>query len=346
MKALLTEHRNLLIAGVSVLLGVGGCGYFLYQSQTANAEAFESLRTVSDRLTKIQSVTPTPSKDNLEALKAQRELASKALDQLRTNLKALDLPAAPLKPPEFQKVLNEKSQSITKLAEVNGVTMPSNFYFAFNNYTQTVPKDEATPHLGRQLHVAELICKLLIQSVPAELRLFERSELELEKDPSATAKEEPSAKEKEKQKDKAKDGEKGKAKPPAPPTFESSFFSLRFVTRPGPLREFLNALASEKSCILVTRSLKIENEKQKGPPKRGPEDLLPPGSPGAANPAASPLSPAVPIPSLDPLAGPSGSTSSAEISQFIVGDEKIEVSLRVEFISFLQEPAKESPKTP
>jgi hypothetical protein len=344
MKAILLEHRNLIITGVGALVSVGACGYFLYQSQTSNTEAFEALRSVSNNLSRIQSATPTPSKENLDALKSQREQAAQALEQLRTRLKGLDLPATALKPPEFQKVLNERSQAIAKLAEVNGVAIPANFYFGFSNYTKTVPKDEATPQLGRQLQVAELICKQLIQTVPSELKSFERSELESEKDPAAAPKEEPLSKDKEKSK--GKDAEKDKLKasrPPTPPTFESSFFRLRFVTRPGPLREFLNALASEKSCILVTRNLKIENEKQKGPSKRGPEEL---NQGNALAPNPSPTSLSTPQP-LDPFSAAGGAAPSAgEVSQFIVGDEKIEVTLRVEFVSFLEEPSKEPAKKP
>jgi hypothetical protein len=342
MKAVLTEHRNLLIASLSAILAAGGSGYFLYQSLAANNSALEELQSISLSLSKIQSVTPSPTKENLDDLNHQKAEATKCLDDLKDRLKALDLPTESLKPPEFQKVLNEKSQSIAKLAEVNGVILPQNFYFNFNNYTKTVPKEEATPKLGRQLHVAELLCRLLIQTSPSEVKFFERSELELEKDP-ASQKEEAPQKEKEKGRDKPKDSqkEKAKAQESSKPIFESSFFRLQFVTRPGPLREFLNALASEKSCLLVTRNLKIENQNQKGPPKRSPEEIAAAAA-LASNPGLNPLAQPAPPNPLDALA-PASATgtpgSASELSQFIVGDEKIEVSMRVEFVSFLEEAA-------
>lgn len=345
MKAIFTEHRNLILASAGFLLCAGGSGYYLYQASEANSAALTELQTVSSNLTKIQGATPSPDKDNLEKLTSQREEATKALEHLTSEVKGLNLAAADLKPTDFQKILNEKSQAITKLAEANSVTIPQNFYFNFNNYTKSVPKESATPHLGRQLHVAELLCKLLIQTVPFELKSFERTELDLEKDPSSVSKEKesPPSNEKEKSRDKAdKDKTKDKSKPkdPPKPIFESSFFRLSLISRPANLREFLNAIASEKSCILVTRKLKVENEKQKGPSKKGPElDALGGGLPTGTN-----LPPPVGI-APEPIAlglGTNPSSSPApEVSQFIVGDEKIEVTMLVEFVSFAEEPLKQ-----
>ncbi len=346
MKAIFTEHRNFILASAGFLLCSGGSGYYLYQASEANSTALAELQTVSSNLTKIQGSTPSPDENNLEKLTEQRKEATQALEQLTSEVKGLNLVAADLKPTDFQKILNEKSQSITKLAEANSVTIPQNFYFNFTNYTKSVPKESATPQLGRQLHVAELLCKLLIQTVPFELKSFERTELDLEKDPSAISKEKEkeaaAAKDKEKSRDKGdKDKAKDKSKPkdPPKPIFESSLFRLNFISRPANLREFLNAVASEKSCILVTRKLKVENEKQKGPSKKGPElDALGGGLPTGPNPNI--LGGIVPEPAALGL-GTNPSSPGSEVSQFIVGDEKIEVNMLVELVSFVEEPVKQ-----
>ncbi len=96
----------------------------------------------------------------------------------------------------------------------------------------------------------------------------------------------------------------------------------------------------QKSCFLVTRSLKIENERQKGPSKRPPEPDLSGGNAPNTNSVAgaavlgtgqnqSPLGT-----SLQAEGAPG--TRAGDVGQFILGDEKIEVTMRVEFVYFLE----------
>lgn len=336
MSPVLKENLNLIIAGSISALLVGGSGYYLYQAFDLNQAAFKELETVSASLTKIQDVKPTPNEDNLGELHKQHEDAKKAFDTLTAEVKALEMPLEEITPPEFQKRLNEKVQSLAKLAESNGVQIPQNFYLNFERYSKSVPKPEVTPLLNRQLVVANLLSELLFQTVPSELKSFERQEFDLEKDAATLAKEAAPAPAKEKEgKKKSEDKDKAKAEVQKPMLTGQSY-KLHFVTTPTNLREFLNLVTGQKKCMLVIRELKVLNEKQKGPAKRNDADPL-----GAA--AANPGAPAVNLASLGGPAAAEGANPNApaaEAGQFIVGDEKIEVTLRVELVSFNEEPAK------
>ncbi|MEI6714918.1 MAG: Amuc_1100 family pilus-like protein [Verrucomicrobiota bacterium] len=340
MSPVLKENLNLIIAGSISALLVGGSGYYLYQAFDINQAAFKELETVSASLTKIQDVKPTPNEDNLTELHKQREDAKKAFDTLTAEVKALEMPLEEITPPDFQKRLNEKVQALAKLAESNGVQIPQNFYLNFERYSKSVPKPEVTPLLNRQLVVANLLSELLFQTVPSELKAFERQEFDLEKDAATLAKEAAPAPAKEKEgKKKSEDKDKSKDKAEAQkPMLTGQSYKLQFVTRPTNLREFLNLVTAQKSCMLVIRELKVLNEKQKGPAKRNDADPL-----GAATPATA----GAPAVNLAHLGGPaaaeganSNAPAAADVGQFIVGDEKIEVTLRVELVSFNEEPAK------
>jgi hypothetical protein len=332
MRAFFTENRNLIIAGSISAFLIAGSGLFLYKALERNTLALNDLQEISGKLTKIESSTPSPTAENLSDLHSQKEDAKRALEHLTADLKALDLPVQEMAPPEFQKTLNERAQSLAKLAESYGILIPANFYLNFDRYSKSVPKPEVTPLLGRQLQVATLLSEMLFKTGPTELKTFERTEFDLERDPSVAAKEATAGKDK----DKAKDKDKEKPKPKTEtqkPLLTGQSFKLQFVTRPASLREFLNNLASQKTCLLVTRSLKVENEKQKGPAKRGPEGegLLAAGA--APTPNALGGSPAENVPGVP-------GAPVADVGQFIVGDEKIEVTIRVELVSFLEELAK------
>lgn len=334
MRTFVTEHRNLIIAGSISTLLIAGSSFYLYQAYDHNVAALAELETVSGSLSKIQNSTPSPNAENLEELHRQKEDAKKAVEKLTAEVRALDIPLPEMTPPQFQKTLNETVQSLGKLAKTNQVEIPQNFYLDFARYSKSVPKPEVTPLLGRQLQVASLISELLFQTGPKELKVFERTEFDLERDPAALAKETAPAKDKEKEKQKDKEKAKPKVDPPKP-LLTGQSFKLQFVTLPANLREFLNSLANQKTCLLVTRSIKVENEKQVGPSKKGPEGDVP----GGAAPGG--------VPNLNALGGSAVETApgapgapGANVSQFIVGTETIEVTLRVELVSFLDEPAK------
>ena len=339
MKAFLLEHRNVLITAIAGAAIVAGSGLFTYEAYQKNSHAFSELKEVSQRLGNIHKSVPTPTPENLAELQRQKQEASEALEKLTGDVRALDLPLAPLTPPEFQKALNEKAQSLKKLADENSVQIPQNFYLDFDRYSKSVPKAEITPQLGRQLRVAAVLVESLLQTVPAELKSFKRTELDAERAPSPGGKDPIPAK--EASKDKGKPAEKSKAQPDGPKSpLAGQSFEIQFVTRPSNLREFLNSLASIKSSFLVTRSLKIENEKQKGPSKRPPESELLGGNPangvlvGGASASGIAQSPN----SLGNTSQSEGTVSnrSGEVGQFILGDEKIEVTMRVEFVYFAE----------
>ena len=339
MKAFLLEHRNVLITGIAGAAMIAGSAFFTYEAYQKNARVFSDLQAVSSRLADIHKSVPSPTSENLAELRRQKQEAFEALEKLTSDVRALDLPLAPLTPPEFQKTLNEKAQSLKKLADDNSVQIPQNFYLDFDRYSKSVPKAEITPQLGRQIQVAAVLLESLLQTVPAELKSFKRTELDAERSPSPGGKDTTPAK--DASKDKGKPTEKSKVPPEGPQSpLAGQSFEIQFVTRPSNLREFLNSLSSLKSSFVVTRSVKIENEKQKGPSKRPAEPDLLGGNPATGSPAGAASvfgvaqSPA-PVGTAPQSEGTSGHRNG-EVGQFILGDEKIEVTMRVEFVYFAE----------
>ncbi|MEY5027424.1 MAG: hypothetical protein RLZZ244_2952 [Verrucomicrobiota bacterium] len=313
MNPLLKDNLSFILSGIVSAALVGSSAYFCFSAYNKEAASFEDLLKTKTELSALKTANPSPSEENLAVLQRQTEETKAALEKLTQDVKALHVPLPQMAPADFPKALNEKAQHIAKFAEESKVQIPPNFYLHFDKYVKTVPKADFAPALGRQLQAAGLLLETLIQSTPSELKTFERTEIEVDPAPAPPAKD-PTA---DKGKEKSKDKDKAKNPPPAKPLLTGNTFKLEFITKPSGLRHFLNALASQKEYLLVTRSLSIQNEKLKGPPKKPLDTDAPPS---AASPAA--------------LGAAPPATSAPDAGQFILGDEKITVSMRVELVTF------------
>jgi len=95
-----------------------------------------------------------------------------------------------------------------------------------------------------------------------------------------------------------------------PQLVERVVVDLTFTSSPSAARKVLNQIASSNQQIFVTRTLHVRNEKEKGPPREG----------GAAGTAAT-------------TAAPAKTPGNAALN-FIVGNEHIETSARIELVRF------------
>ena len=95
-----------------------------------------------------------------------------------------------------------------------------------------------------------------------------------------------------------------------PQLVERAIVDLTFTSSPSAARKVLNQIASSNQQIFVTRTLHVRNEKEKGPPREG----------GAAGTAAATAAPA--------------KTAGTAALNFIVGNEHLETSARIELVRF------------
>jgi hypothetical protein len=101
------------------------------------------------------------------------------------------------------------------------------------------------------------------------------------------------------------------AAPAGPQMVERAIVDLTFTSSPSAARKVLNQIASSNHQIFITRTLHVRNEKEKGPPREQ-------GS--AAGTAAT-------------TAAPAKAPGNAALN-FIVGNEHIETSARIELVRF------------
>jgi len=92
---------------------------------------------------------------------------------------------------------------------------------------------------------------------------------------------------------------------------ERNVVDLSFKASPAAARKVLNQIANSTAQFYIIRTLYVRNEKDKGPPREKTAETNPP-----ANAPSAPSPPA---------------TASLN---FIVGDEHIEISARVEMLRF------------
>lgn len=314
MNPVLKEYKGVIAAVSVAVIGVGGCAAFSWFAYQSRETAMQSFKAKSDEINRYRSAVPPPTKTHSEQLQKQLDEVEKTVQALRSAVVANDaFSLQPISPQDFQKALNEKAQALFKKArkdEKSGrdsVGLPvtegensadSFFYLSFKDFKTKPPSPEQAPVLNRQLLLTELILNLLLDNSPLSIRKVKLMDHE---PPPPTP---PPTKTSGNKKD-------VKTEPQTPP-LNAQTFEVHFSARPENLREYLNALTTEKQAFFVVRNLKVVNSKEKEPPRKGE--------------TASSLS----VGSLgQPNLPPTGDVST----RYILGDEYVDVELTVEALT-------------
>jgi hypothetical protein len=214
-------------------------------------------------------------------------------------------------PEEFQDQLKASVSAVRARAKEKNVMLGEStdkFYLGFDRYETTPPERDAAASLGRQLKAIEWVVDQFIANQVTNLKIS-RIELPEEKGGKGGGRVNPGKPDKE---DK---GNKG-GKPGARPQQELvSYFPFDIVVtgKQARVATALNAIIGDKAPqFLVPRAIRIRNEQPKGPPRA-----------------------VVAAETADPNAPKSETTVT-----YIVGDEKIEASLRLEIVDFADMAAK------
>jgi hypothetical protein len=219
------------------------------------------------------------------------------LIKLKEELKGRVLPAVPLAPNEFQSRLRQATAALADKARANRVKLPDNFYLGFEEFAAALPDTAAAPLLGQQLAQAEMLVNMLLDSRVEAVTSFRRVPL-AEASLAAVA---------------ATPTPPGVRRPPtaqsaaaASPLVERAVVEASFLSSPGAARRAINQITTANQQFYVIRTLHILNERDKGPPREGTATATPPPTAGGAAPALN----------------------------FIVGNERIQVTARIEMLRF------------
>lgn len=291
------------------LTAVGTCFlgliWFLWDAKHTWDEAVTRFDGTRAELSRLQQVAPYPNGENLQRMKAHAEDYAGAFARLKEELKVQGLVLEPLAPNEFQSRLRLTVSAVADKARANRVKLPDRFYLGFDEFASTLPNSLAAPLLGRELKQIEWLLGTLCEAHVDALLSFRRTPLREEraavspvsmptmKKPAAVAATSPQA-------------------------IERSVIDASFVSTPGAARKVLNQIAGATEQLFIIRSLRVRNEKEKGPPREMGAD-------------------SARVVALGPPPGKSreGTTGSPTMLNFIVGNEHVEVTTRIEIVRFV-----------
>ncbi len=300
MNAWFQQNRFLGTFLVVFAIATIGALYFLFGARSRFNDAKVQFESNAAELNRLQRLSPFPTEVNLRKMKTQAEDYSSQLDKLKEELKTHVLPVVPMAPNEFQSRLRQASTALADKARANRVKLPDNFYLGFDEFAAALPDTAAAPALGQQLAQAELLANILIDSRVESVTAFRRVAAAEQRTAAAAA---PTP---------TPTPRRGPAAAAAAPELiERTAIDAAFVSTPGAARRVLNQIATANGQFYIVRTLHVLNEKDKGPPRDG--------APGAA-------APAVPAPA-------PGATPASAL-QFIVGNERVQTSARIEMVRF------------
>jgi hypothetical protein len=290
----------LIVFGVCVLIA----GYLLFSTKSGYQAALARFNELASEKGRLEALDPFPSEANYKKMQGHVANYGTALDQLKEELKTRVLPPAPLAPNQFQSRLRQVMLTTAEKARANRVRLPDNFALGFEEYTAALPSTAMASLLGQQLSQIELLMNILLEARVDRISAFTRTASSEERASSPTATPTPAGARKA-----------AAAAPAGSKMVERTAVDLTFAAVPSAARKVLNQISSANQQFYIIRILHVHNEKDKGPPREQ-------GAAAAATPT--------PVPA---AAGGAKPPPTAALN-FIVGNEHIETSARIELIRF------------
>ena len=257
--------------------------------------------TAAAERSRLERLDPFPNDANYRKMKVLLENYSAALDKLKEELKTEALPAPPLAPNEFQSHLLQTMLATTQKARTNKVKLPAIFYLGFDPFVTSLPKsNETAALLGQELSQIQMLINILLDARVDSVTSLQRMPLAEERGvpPASTPA-------------KTRGQKPVNTVMAAPKMLERNVVDISFKASPSAARKVLNQIASAPAQFYIIRTLYVRNEKDKGPPRGKTAETNPPANepPAPSQPANAPLN-------------------------FIVGNEHIEVTARIEMVRF------------
>lgn len=284
------------VAGGAVLVALG----LLWWTKSSFEHAMATYRESAAEQTRLESGNPYPSQANVAKMKTYLDEYKRALDKLKAELKTHMLPEAPLAPNEFQTHLRQAIGATAENARSHRVKLPANFNLGFDEFISALPAPDDAPALGQELSQIQLLLNTIIEARVDAITAFHRisrpgTGTAAGPVPAATP--------------------RAPSKPsPGPKLIEQRTVEFAISASPTAGRRVINQIAAENEQFFIIRAIYVKNQKDKGPPREnaGLSAAVPPPNPTGAAPAATPAGPL----------------------NFIVGNEHIDLSARVELVNF------------
>jgi hypothetical protein len=287
------------LAGFGICLLLVGL-VFYWTGSKWNAARTEFDTAAAER-SRLEHLDPFPSDANFRKLKVHLENYGVALDKLKEELKTRVIPLpSGLAPNEFQSRLLQVMTATSQKARETKVKLPDNFHLGFNEFITSLPNTDAAPLLGQELSQIQMLINILLDARVDNVTSFQRTPLPEERGGAPGPAPTPSRGRKSAQ-----------ANISGTKLLERNVVDLTFKAGPSVARKVLNQIASSPAQFYIVRTLYVRNEKDKGPPR---EKMAETGA--AAVQSTGPNTP-----------------SNAPLN-FIVGNEHVEVSARIEMLRF------------
>ena len=292
----------LIVGGICVLFA----GILLFWTRASWSDARQAFDKAAAERNRLERLDPFPNDANYRKLKVHLENYGASLDKFKEELKREVAAAPPLAPNEFQSRLRQAVITTLNRAQANNVKLPDRFQLGFDEFTTAMPKTGVAPLLGQELSQIQMLINILLDAKVDSVTSFHRAPLPEERavSPTPAPKQAPAPA----RKTSPARGQKS-AKPAEPattpstaPLVERNVVDLTFKAAPAAARKVLNEIASSTGQFFIIRTLNVRNEKNKGPPREKTAEATPSAPETALN--------------------------------FIVGNEHIEVSARIEMVRF------------
>jgi hypothetical protein len=284
----------------------------LYWTGSKLATARSEFNKATTERARLEALDPFPNDANYHKLKDHIANYRATLDKFKEELKKEMIPETPLAPNEFQSRLRQATVATFNRARANNIKLPDNFRLGFDEFATALPRTAVAPLLGQELSQIQMLINILLDARIDSVTLLHRAPLSEEKEPKAAPTATPAP---------ARPGRRGgpvqkeksaETGATASKVFERNLVDLTFKAGPDAARKVLNEISSSNGQFYIIRTLYVRNEKDQGPPREKSTEPTP-----ASSATPTPNQPA-----------PAGSLN------FIVGNEHIEVSARIEMLRF------------
>jgi len=296
-------QQDRLLSGLLVGFGIAlvSSVWLLLVARGDWSRAASEFRGETTELKRLESLVPYPSGENLRQFKAEVYDYGDVLVKLKEEIKGYVLPVDPMAPNEFQARLHSAITSLEEKAQVAKVKLPERFYLGFDEFAAALPNALVAPLLGQELAQIERLFDILIEARVDAVTAFRRVNLPEEQGTVLVP---------------TLPNKSGTIQKLAEKPVERNLVEISFIAGPAAARKILNQIATDRQ-FFVMRLLEIRNEKDKGPAREI----------------------AVEAAAVNDSASSTGSVSSAEKGSnapltFIVGNEHIEVSSKIEIVRF------------
>jgi hypothetical protein len=296
------------IAGGALLVVLG----LLWWAKSNWNAADTEFRASAAEQRQLEGGNPYPSDANVRKMKGHLADYRASLDKLKAELATHVLATSPLAPNEFQSRLLQAITNVAESARANRVKLPDNFKLGFDEFVSNLPKTEDASGLGQELAQIQLLLNLIIETRVDAITMFRRVGHEAGASSPAPAMSQPPA---------TSIAPRLGATPGGPKLIERRAVEFAVAGAPSAARKLINGIASANDQFFIMRTLHVKNQKEKGPPREVAGGSTPP-----------PI--ATPMPNPAGAGGPNPAATPAGAIQFIVGNEHVNLSARVELIDF------------